>query len=47
MIREYLPILLQAAVAIGFAVSALVVSVLLGKSGVRTRRRIPPTNAGC
>jgi NADH-quinone oxidoreductase subunit A len=39
MIREYLPILLQAAVAIGFAVGALVVSVLLGKSGVRTRTK--------
>jgi len=39
MVREYLPILLQAAVAIGFAVGALVVSVLLGKSGVRTRAK--------
>ena len=39
MIREYLPILLQAAVAIGFAVGALVASVLLGKSGVRTRTK--------
>jgi NADH-quinone oxidoreductase subunit A len=39
MIREYLPILLQAAVAIGFALGALVVSVLLGKSGVRTRTK--------
>jgi len=39
MIREYLPILLQAAVAIGFAAGALVVSVLLGKSGVRTRTK--------
>ena len=36
MIREYLPILLQIIVAIGFAVSALVVSVLLGKAGRRT-----------
>jgi NADH-quinone oxidoreductase subunit A len=36
MIREYLPILLQIIVAIGFAVSALVVSVLLGKTGRRT-----------
>jgi len=39
MMREYLPILLQAAVAIGFAAGALVVSVLLGKSGVRTRTK--------
>jgi NADH-quinone oxidoreductase subunit A len=36
MIWEYLPILLQIIVAIGFAVSALVVSVLLGKTGRRT-----------
>ncbi|CAN5489469.1 NADH-quinone oxidoreductase subunit A [soil metagenome] len=39
MIREYIPILLQGVVAIGFAVGALVVSVLLGKSGVRTRTK--------
>jgi NADH-quinone oxidoreductase subunit A len=39
MIREYLPILLQAAVAVGFAAGALVVSVLLGKSGLRTRTK--------
>ena len=39
MMREYLPILLQAVVAIGFAAGALVVSVLLGKSGVRTRTK--------
>ncbi|MBA3543004.1 MAG: NADH-quinone oxidoreductase subunit A [Chthoniobacterales bacterium] len=39
MIREYIPILLQALVAVGFAVGALVVSVLLGKSGFRTRTK--------
>ncbi|HEY2713074.1 MAG TPA: NADH-quinone oxidoreductase subunit A [Chthoniobacterales bacterium] len=39
MIREYIPILLQAVVAIGFAVSALIMSVLLGKSGVRNRTK--------
>ncbi|MGH8092237.1 MAG: NADH-quinone oxidoreductase subunit A [Chthoniobacterales bacterium] len=39
MIREYLPVLLQAAVAIGFAAGALIVSVLLGKSGLRTRTK--------
>jgi NADH-quinone oxidoreductase subunit A len=39
MIREYIPVLLQAIVAIGFAVGALLVSVLLGKSGVRTRTK--------
>ena len=37
MLRDYLPLLLQIGVAIGFAVSALVVSVLLGKTGRRTR----------
>jgi NADH-quinone oxidoreductase subunit A len=39
MVRDYIPILLQAAVAIGFAVGALVISVLLGKTGVRTRTK--------
>jgi NADH-quinone oxidoreductase subunit A len=37
MLRDYLPVLLQILVAIGFAVSALLVSVLLGKAGRRTR----------
>jgi len=32
MIRDYLPILLQVLVAIGFAASALIVSVVLGKA---------------
>ena len=36
MIRDYIPILLQALVAIGFAAGALIASVLLGKSGRRT-----------
>src|ERR1700730_10158905 len=39
MLRDYLPILLQLIVAVGFAVSALVVSVLLGKPGRRTRAK--------
>ncbi len=39
MISEYIPILLQAIVAIGFAAGALIVSVLLGKSGRRTRTK--------
>ena len=37
MLREYLPVLLHILVAIGFAVSALLVSVLLGKAGRRNR----------
>ena len=36
MLGEYLPVLLQLIVAVGFDVSALVVSVLLGKTGRRT-----------
>jgi NADH-quinone oxidoreductase subunit A len=39
MIREYVPILLQAIVAIGFAAGALILSVLLGKSGLRTKTK--------
>lgn len=39
MIREYVPILLQAIIAIGFAAGALIISVLLGKSGRRTRTK--------
>ena len=33
MLKEYLPVLLQVVVAIGFAASALIVSVIVGKSG--------------
>ena len=36
MLRDYLPVLLHILVAIGFAVSALVTSVLLGRAGRRT-----------
>jgi NADH-quinone oxidoreductase subunit A len=36
MLREYLPVLLQIVVAIGFATSTLLISVLVGKSGKRT-----------
>ena len=39
MLREYLPVLLQVIVAILFACSALLVSVLVGKSGRRTRAK--------
>lgn len=39
MISEYIPILLQALVAIGFAAGALIVSVLLGKTGRRNRTK--------
>jgi NADH-quinone oxidoreductase subunit A len=46
MIREYIPILLQAIVAIGFAAGALIMSVLLGKSGLRTRTKDSPYECG-
>jgi NADH-quinone oxidoreductase subunit A len=36
-VQEYLPILLQAIIAIGFAAIALIVSVLLGKVGRRSK----------
>jgi NADH-quinone oxidoreductase subunit A len=39
MLREYLPVLLQVIVAILFAGSALLVSMLVGKSGKRTRAK--------
>jgi NADH-quinone oxidoreductase subunit A len=39
MLREYLPVLLQIIVAILFAGSALLVSMLVGKSGKRTRAK--------
>ena len=35
MLRDYLPVLLHILVAIGFAVSALLISVVLGKAGKR------------
>src|ERR1700729_2161814 len=35
MVKDYLPILIQAVVAVGFAASALIVSVVLGKAGKR------------
>src|SRR6266581_9791260 len=37
MLREYIPVLLQIVVAVGFAVAALVGSVILGKTGRRNR----------
>jgi len=37
MLKDYLPVLLQIIVAVGFAASALIVSVIVGKTGRRTR----------
>jgi NADH-quinone oxidoreductase subunit A len=39
MLRDYLPVLLQVIVAMVFAGSALLVSVLVGKTGKRTRAK--------
>lgn len=39
MLRDYLPILLQIVVAIGFAASALIVSIVVGKTGRRTKAK--------
>jgi len=46
MLREYLPVLLQILVAMLFAVSALLVSVVVGKSGKRTRAKDLPYECG-
>src|SRR5436305_8611333 len=46
VLRDYLPVLLQIAVAIGFAGSALLVSVLLGKTGRRTPAKDMPYECG-
>src|SRR6266852_3737258 len=37
MLQEYLPVLLQIVVTVGFAAAVLIVSVVVGKSGRRTR----------
>ncbi len=46
MLSEYLPVLLQILVAILFATSALVVSVLVGKTGKRTPAKDMPYECG-
>ena len=46
MLRDYLPVLLQIIVAVGFAGSALIVSVLLGKAGRRNRIKDSPYECG-
>jgi NADH-quinone oxidoreductase subunit A len=46
MARDYLPILLQIIVAIIFAASALIVSVLVGKTGKRTPTKDMPYECG-
>ncbi len=46
MQKEYLPILLQVVVAIGFAASALLFSVILGKAGRRVGAKDTPYECG-
>src|SRR4029077_7381007 len=46
MLRDYVPVLLQIVVAIGFAGSALIVSVLVGRSGKRTPAKDMPYECG-
>jgi len=46
MLREYLPILLQIIVAIVFAASALLVSILVGKTGKRSALKDSPYECG-
>lgn len=46
MIQNYLPILLQAIVAVGFAASALIFSVVLGKAGRRNAMKDTPYECG-
>lgn len=44
--REYLPILLQVIIVLAFGVSALVISVILGKAGKRTPAKDMPYECG-
>ena len=46
MTREYLPILIQAVVAFGFAGAALILSVLLGRAGRRNPTKDTPYECG-
>ena len=39
MLQDYLPILIQAVIAIGFAVATLIASVVLGKRATRNRMK--------
>ncbi len=46
MLKDYLPILIQAIVAIGFSASALIFSVLLGRAGRRNATKDTPYECG-
>ena len=46
MLKDYIPILIQVIVAIGFAAVALIFSVLLGKTGRRNPTKDSPYECG-
>jgi len=46
MLKEYIPVLIQVVVAIGFAAAALIFSVLLGKKGRRNPTKDSPYECG-
>jgi NADH-quinone oxidoreductase subunit A len=46
MLSDYIPVLVQVLVVVGFAVTSLVLSVLLGKSGRRTPVKDSPYECG-
>jgi len=46
MLRDYIPVLIQVIVAIGFAAVALIFSVLLGKKGRRNPTKDSPYECG-
>jgi len=46
MLKEYIPVLIQVVVALGFAAVALIFSVLLGKKGTRNPTKDSPYECG-
>ena len=46
MLKEYIPVLMQIVVALGFAAVALIFSVLLGKNGRRNPTKDSPYECG-
>ncbi|MBV9492049.1 MAG: NADH-quinone oxidoreductase subunit A [Verrucomicrobia bacterium] len=46
MVQDYLPVLLQVLVAVGFAAVALLISVVIGRTGKRNRDKDMPYECG-
>ena len=46
MLEQYIPVLIQVVVAIGFSAAALIFSVLLGKKGTRNPTKDSPYECG-